>query len=202
MANRIVPFYTIVNDYDQAGEDALVTSLEGQALGALIIFNTTLGKTRIWNGLAFMNAPMLNPDGGSWNGASTPIGYAINVQALTSSPADGQTVFFGSLPKVPVTAAATSRIYIRKAGTIKHIEIYCYSGTAGTAEAWSLYLRKNNSADTLISTVSTSSNERLFTNKNLNISVADGDYVEIKAVNPTWQTNPLTTIFGGYIYIE
>ena len=129
-------------------------------------------------------------------------GYAINVMALTSSPVDAQTIYFGTLPKAPVTSAGTSKVYIRRAGTIKIAEIYCYSGTAGTNQAWSLYIRKNNSADTLIATLSVATNERIFSNSGLNISVAVGDYIEIKAVNPTWSTNPLTTIFGGYIFIE
>ena len=132
----------------------------------------------------------------------TPIGYAINVQALTSSPADGATIYFGTLPKAPVTTAGTSKIYIRKAGTIKIAEIYCYSGTAGSAENWSINIRKNNSTDTLIATVGASTSERVFSNTTLNIAVVAGDYIEIKCVNPTWATNPLTTIFGGYIYIE
>jgi hypothetical protein len=29
-----------------------------------------------------------------------------------------------------------------------------------------------------------------------------GDYFEIKGLQPTWTTNPLTTIYGGYVYIE
>lgn len=95
-----------------------------------------------------------------------------------------------------------SKVYIRKAGTIKIAEIYCYSGTAGTAEAWSLYIRKNNSADTLIATLSVAASERIFSNTNLSIVVAAGDYIEIKGVQPTWATNPLTTIYGGYVYIE
>ncbi len=124
------------------------------------------------------------------------------MQALTSSPADGQTIYFGQLPKAPVTAAATSRIYIRRAGTLKIAQIYCFSGTAGTAEAWSLYVRLNNTTDTLIATVSSATSERVFSNSSLSIAVAAGDYVEVKAINPTWATNPLTTIFGGYLYIE
>lgn len=128
--------------------------------------------------------------------------YIINVQALTSSPADGATIYFGMLPKAPATSANISKVYIRKAGTIKIAEIYCYSGTAGTNEAWSLYIRKNNSADTLIATLSVNTNERVFSNTGLSIPVAVGDYIEIKSVNPTWSTNPLTCIFGGYIYIE
>lgn len=130
------------------------------------------------------------------------LGYTIEVQALTSSPADGATVYFGQLPKAPVTTANTSKVYIRKAGTIKMANIYCYSGTAGTAEAWSLYIRKNNTTDTLIQTLSVSASERVFTNSALSIAVVAGDYIEIKGIQPTWATNPLTTIYGGYIYIE
>lgn len=129
-------------------------------------------------------------------------GYAINVQALTSSPADAATIYFGMLPKAPTTTAGISRIYFRAAGTIKRVEIYCYSGTAGTNESWSLYVRKNNTTDTLIATVSLATSERIFSNTDINIPVADGDYVEIKSINPTWVTNPLTCIFGGYLYIE
>ena len=54
-------------------------------------------------------------------------GYSINVQALTSSPTDAQTVYFGMLPKAPTTSANISKVYIRKAGTLKIAEIYCYS---------------------------------------------------------------------------
>ena len=129
-------------------------------------------------------------------------GYTLSIQALTSSPADGATIYFGNLPKAPTTTANTSKIYIREAGTITVAEIYCYSGTAGTAENWSLYIRKNNTTDTLIATVGSATNERVFSNTGLSIAVAVGDYIEIKAINPTWATNPLTTIFGGYIYIE
>jgi hypothetical protein len=129
-------------------------------------------------------------------------GYAINVQALTSSPTDGQTVYFGMLPKAPTTTANISKVYVRAAGVIKRAEIYVYSGTAGTNEAWSLYIRKNNSADTLIATKNINTNERVFSNDALNIPMAAGDYFEMKGVQPTWATNPLTTIYGGYIYIE
>jgi len=85
---------------------------------------------------------------------------------------------------------------------IKRAEIYCYSGTAGTNQAWSGYIRLNNTTDTLISTLSVATSERIFSNSALSIAVVAGDYFEIKFINPTWATNPLTTIFGGYIYIE
>jgi hypothetical protein len=133
---------------------------------------------------------------------SVGLGYTIPVQALTSSPADSVTAYFGSLPKAPTTTANISKVYVRKAGTIKMANIYCYSGTAGTNESWSLYIRKNNSGDTLIATLAVSASERVFTNSSLSIAMAAGDYFEIKIVCPTWATNPLTTIYGGYVYLE
>jgi len=134
--------------------------------------------------------------------ASAHFGYALSVQALTSSPVDAQTIYFGQLPKAPIATANVSKVYIRKAGTIKIANIYCYSGTAGTAESWSLYIRKNNTSDTLIATLAVSASERVFSNTSLSIAMAADDYFEIKSVNPTWSTNPLTCIFGGYVYIE
>ncbi len=129
-------------------------------------------------------------------------GYTLSVQALTSSPADAATIYFGNLPKAPVTTGGISKVYIPRSGVIKRAEIYCYSGTAGTNQAWSGYIRLNNTTDTLIATLSVATSERVFSNSSLNIAVVAGDYFEIKFINPTWATNPLTTIFGGYIYIE
>jgi hypothetical protein len=129
-------------------------------------------------------------------------GYSLPVQALTSSPVDNQTIFFGNLPKAPVTTGGNSKIFIRKPGLIKAAEIYCFSGTAGTNEAWPMSIRLNNTTDTLINSVASATQERIFNNGSLNIPVTAGDYFEIKLVNPAWATNPLTTIFGGYIYME
>jgi hypothetical protein len=128
--------------------------------------------------------------------------YTIMVQALTSSPADGGTVYFGMLPKTVTTSANISKVHVRKAGTIKIANIYCYSGTAGTGEAWSLYIRKNNTTDYLIQTLSVAASERVFTNSSLSIPMVAGDYFEIKSVYPTFATNPLTTIYSGYVLFE
>lgn len=148
--------------------------------------------TTIVGGYVFINTTVVAP---------ATAGYTIPVMALTSSPGDGATVYFGNLPKAPVANAATSKVYIPKTGNITRAELYVYSGTAGTAEGWSLYVRKNNAADTLIATVSNSASERVFRNTGLNIAVNAGDYIEIKGIQPTWATNPLTTIYGGYLYI-
>lgn len=129
-------------------------------------------------------------------------GYVLYVQSLTSSPADGQTIYWGSIPRAPNVTAAASKAYIPKAGTIKKVVIYSNAGTAGSAEAWSLYVRHNDTTDYLIQSLSLSTSERSWSNAAMSIVVAEGDFIEIKSVNPTWATNPLTFITGGYVYIE
>jgi len=142
-------------------------------------------------------------DAGGWlYQPQSPQGYAINLQALTSSPADTTPFYFGMLPRAISTTAGTNKVYIRKAGTLKVAEIYTYAGTAGTAENVSMYVRVNNSTDYLIKTVGAASKERIFSNTALSIPLAVGDYIEIKCIPPIWVTNPLTFICGGYIYIE
>lgn len=156
----------------------------------------------LWKGTLLPDQTLIYTDASGWNVSNGSIGYTLTVQALTSSPADAQTVYFGNLPKAPVTVAATSKVTIPKSGIIKRADIYCYSGTAGTAENWSLYVRVNNATDYLIATVGSATSERIFSNSSLSIPVSAGDYIEIKGVQPTWVTNPATTIYGGNVYVE
>jgi hypothetical protein len=137
-------------------------------------------------------------------GAYTNKGYAINVQALTSSPADNGVTYFGLSPAAPAaSSAASSKVYIRAAGTIVRAELYSYSGTAGTAESWGMAVRKNNAANWRIgANLTLNTNERIWSNTSINIPVVSGDYIQIQSIQPNWTTNPLTTIYGGYIYVE
>lgn len=129
--------------------------------------------------------------------------FSINVLALSSDPVDSETVYFGMNPKAPSTTAGINKIYIRKACTLVGAEIYCYSAAGGgTTENWSLYVRLNNTSDTLIATLGVNTTERVFSNAALNIALAVGDYIEIKGVQPAWTLNPRQTTYGGYLYFE
>jgi len=153
----------------------------------LVVYNTDRKRIETYNG-------SLN----YWQGE--PILYTV--QALTSSPSDGATIYFGNLPKAPVTVASKSKVRIESSGVIRRANVHCFSAPSGTAENWSLYIRVNDTTDYLIETVGVSASERIFNNESLNIPVNAGDYFEIKAINPTWAENPLTTIFGGNVVIE
>lgn len=101
------------------------------------------------------------------------------------------------------TTEDESNIYVYKACTIKAANIrYYFSIGAGTSEDWSIYIRKNSTTDTLIQTVSSTANPRVWTNTGLSISLASGDYFIIKVVNPTWSTNPSTSATNISIVIE
>jgi hypothetical protein len=146
--------------------------------------------TNIVGGIAFVNTTEL----------PTSHGYPIFVEAITSSPEDGATVYFGNRPIVPSATAGTNKIYIRTPGTITQALVNANSGTAGTAESWTMYVRKNNAIDYPIATNAVSAGERTFGNFTIDVPVVAGDYLEIKSVQPTWVTNPLTTTYGGYLY--
>jgi hypothetical protein len=168
--------------------------------GDVIIGNATPAWSRLAKGTANQ---VLSMNSGATDVAwATRMGYTLHVQALTSTPGDGLTVNFGNLPKAPTATANISKVYIPKTGTITRAQIYTYSGTAGSNEAWSLYVRLNDTTNTLIETISAATNERIFNNEALSIAVTAGEYIEIRSIQPTWGTNPATTIYGGYLWIE
>jgi len=129
--------------------------------------------------------------------------YALIVHSASqSTTTDSQMMYWGGFPVVPSTTAARWRVYIPKAGTIKAARIYSYAGTAGSNENWSMYIRKNNTSDTLIQTLAANTNDRVWANDALSIAVVAGDYIEIKEIQPAWGTNPATVTRTGVVYIE
>ncbi len=136
---------------------------------------------------------------GSYWQAPTRLAF---VQATQSSLTASTTTYFGNIPQAPTATPAIRKIIVRKHGVIRFAEIYSRSGTAGTNEAWSMYIRVNNTTDYLIATVSAATQERIWSNPTMNIPLAPGDYFEIKTDNPAWGTAPTNTAFGGNVGIE
>lgn len=110
-----------------------------------------------------------------------------------ATPTDAQTIYWGLNTNVNVvTTADQAAIYIPIAGTIVAAQVTTYAVTAGSNENWSMYLRLNNSTDTLIATVGQSANYRVWLNTALSIAVSAGHRIEVKEVQPTWATDPAT----------
>jgi hypothetical protein len=101
------------------------------------------------------------------------------------------------------TTTQLRKVYFRKAGVIRIAEVAWYAvGTAGSNESVSIYVRLNDTTDTLIATVGDTNAYKSFNNNALAITVASGDYIEIKMVAPTWATNPTAVSIGGYLLVE
>ena len=76
--------------------------------------------------------------------------------------------------------------------------------TAGTNEAWPFLIRKNDTTDYAVDSVSLATNNRQWENYALNIPVSAGDFIEIVTDCPNWVTPPVDGAGGGvgYLVIE
>ena len=138
------------------------------------------------------------------------IGYLLSIPAghITNlSPPDANTFYYGN-GKNSSIYSPDAAIVIANAGTIKKIGIISIvNGTLGTTENSTFSLRKRTgTAGTPTDTVITSTykfntvyNTAMYTG--FNISVAEGDLVEIKWDTPTWVTNPTAIQFNVTLFI-
>lgn len=131
-------------------------------------------------------------------------GYQLQALGDILSPVDATTYYFGQSPSGSMqTTSGISRIYINKPGVITACTIFVYSAGSPTAETSSVYLRLNNTTDTLISNaVRNDGSALVLTNYALNIAVVQGDYIEIKWVTPTWVTDPAAVTISAITQID
>lgn len=120
-----------------------------------------------------------------------------HVNGGVNSLTDAQTFYFGlSFPfNVTTDSPFHIRFYCPIGGTINRAYVYQSSTTVGSNEAWSMYLRVNATTDTLIESLSSTASPRVWSNTSMGVSISAGDYFVIKSVNPTWATNPATSIY-------
>jgi hypothetical protein len=128
--------------------------------------------------------------------------YELMLGFSNSSPADATTYIFGSYLNTTLqTTGAARRLYVTRTGLITGVfTTVVNSGTAGTGETSTIYLRKNNTTDTTVdSSVVTAGAGLVYASAvGVSIAVTDGDYVEMKWVSPTWATNPT----GVYMTVQ
>ena len=127
------------------------------------------------------------------------LNLSIGVQNTTRN--DNAILFWGQVPSAPETTGGRRRVYVSFHCHIKQVTISNWSLTAGTGENWSLYIRVNDTTDTLIQTIGVATNHRKWSNTSLNIELNAGDYFEIKEICPAWVTNPVGTQMSGNILI-
>lgn len=120
------------------------------------------------------------------------------------SPADSTTYYLSPWSGAALgTTAANNKIRIPRAGKV--LAVYLdgvVAGTLATTENSTVSFRLNDTTDTTISsTVKFSATPYSYSNTALGISVAAGDYFNIKIATPAWVTNPTSVYMLAMVYI-
>jgi hypothetical protein len=119
--------------------------------------------------------------------------YTMQAFSTATTPADSTTYYFGAFPLARMTTAALYNLPVIKAGFVVGVAVTVVnnSGTAGTGETSSIYIRRNNTTDQLISSaLTTNTTSATVTNFPFLFPVAAGDRLQVKWVTPAWATNP------------
>jgi hypothetical protein len=127
--------------------------------------------------------------------------YGANLPGATTAYISGSSF-------LPVAVGSQDRIAVLVKENILITEALLLLGTTGTigsAENISIYIRVNNATDYLIATVGAATAQREFYNNSLNggagIALGPGDrwVIKIETPNPSWATAPIQTNSQGYI---
>ena len=170
-----------------------MTTTQRDAIGTpatgLEIYNTTTNRKEVYNGTF-------------WQGISMRF---LQVFFAQFNPVDAQTIAFGmsaGSPQLASLSPAPYEIVMRGNGVIRGCDFTTFStGTAGSNENWSLYVR-HNGTDYLVQTVGNTAATKVFTNTSLNIPYVAGDIVRMVFINPTWATNPTNVNGGGFLTLQ
>lgn len=140
---------------------------------------------------------------------SLPRGYLpsfVPVGAASVDPADGSTYCFGVLhgsgAQLITNYDRVDVELLTRCKITKAVIAMQALTVIGTNEQINMYIRVNNTTDTLIASVSAATEQRKFTNSDLNILLEPTDNFVIKVAFPTWATNPTGVRFAGILCVE
>lgn len=138
-------------------------------------------------------------------------GYNITLSSTTNafSPADSTTYYFGSA-RTPSVTSKDNSIIITKTGTIKQVGILTVINTTlSTTENSTLSVRVRSGGingsitDTVITNTLKFNATYISTFiTGLNISVTEGDAIEMVWLTPTWVTNPVNIFINTNLFIS
>jgi hypothetical protein len=135
---------------------------------------------------------------------------AMQLGAAVHTTAQNQILSWGGHPgQTPWTFTSPGKLFIPKDGVIRYVLTHVYHTTAtwvrSSTYTWSMYVRLNNTTNTLIQslTAPTTSYFTEWINTNVNIAVSQGDYIEIYETTPTvFTTTPGSCYRNGVFVIE
>jgi hypothetical protein len=119
-------------------------------------------------------------------------GFTIVISGSQNTIADATSYYSGATQSNSSGTAGANRIYIpRNCTLVAGYGFLFRSGTAGTGESGTFYVRKNNTTDATVSaSVTTNATHNTFNGTGLTATYVAGDYIEGKWLTPTYATNP------------
>lgn len=181
------------------------------AIGYLIVGVDTGGGVIKWQRLApGALGKVLSPNAGgalAWVDPLTlaHVGYVLQVDSPSAGIAvvDATYYYAGQLYlTLQTNTDSIVRLYIPKSGKIVCVSV-AFAQTPGSAETSSIYIRRNDVTNTLITNAIV--NNAAHTYKwvtGLSIAVTAGDWIALVWITPTWVTNPTACSLSAVIYIE
>jgi hypothetical protein len=147
----------------------------------LVINNDTVGKKVITAGL----------------------GYSLQFSASSFSLIPGSSYYFGMQSGQGSTNSGKGKVYVPKSGTIKTAYVYWERGAQGTYSSGTFYVKVGvNQSYTTIEGITSLPTNYIFKNTDLNVSVSQGDWLEIQVISCSASPYSSTNLFSGVIYIE
>ncbi len=148
---------------------------------------------------------VLQSNGSIWTSvtpASTSEFTACLTGTTTGNPADSTTYYLRfkvSFTGSTLSTNSESTFRVPFACTItKAYGVFMVEGVLGSAENCTLFLRKNNTTNTNVSTtIQLTSSTVNVNNTGLSISMSAGDNLVWGFTGPAWGTNPTTVSFSG-----
>ena len=138
---------------------------------------------------------VLTSDGTNWTSAVPVVKWFGSISTGQGNPVDATTYNF--IPGGTFIANTSStnpgcRFYAPFACTITTVYgAFRVSGTLGTSENCTLYIRKNDATNTNISTtIQLTTADVTYNKTDLSISLVAGDYIGFGFTGPSWGTNP------------
>lgn len=122
------------------------------------------------------------------------------------NPLDSTTYYFGPGPISPLDSAGAHKFGIEHKCRIvaSYLSVLVLGGTVGSGESSSLYIRKNDTTDYLItsSLLHNAVFQAVYRNTTLNVPLTIADFIEAKVVTPAWVTNPTGVVYNLQLLIE
>ena len=133
-------------------------------------------------------------------------GYTLPIQCAQYNPSNNTVVYIGSHYGTASSMESLRVIYIPKTGIVRAVVLWLYAGTKGGNDSWTMNLRYDGGAGEAIATVALSSNNRVWGNYSMNLSVTAGHYLSVESAAVDWTGGsgsiPSSVLGCGSIYIE